>query len=486
MKRLAVLLSAVLIIMNTSVLAANESNKAETEVQTSVEYDAYELISGYIADMYIDDSYTTDDIMKIGLSEYLKANGDEALVGLLKSALHSLDNYSDFYTREEYLEYTNSLNKTFYGLGVNLHQAGEYVEIQGFVEENSLAEKSGFRVGDKIIKVDGIDVVGNSINEVRNLVVGELGTTVVLTVLRNGEMLDITGTRTAVNNSTVSGGVLKDDIGYMKIASFSSGTADEFKEISGVLKEQGVKRLILDLRNNPGGHVSAAVDIANELVPEGKIIDVKYRDEKLNHSFYSTLKEAPFELVTLVNGSTASSAEILASAIQDSGAGILMGEQTYGKAVIQSSYSLNNGMVMKLTIGQYITRNGNEIGHIGLEPDIAVKNSTERVDTSSYTKFDFLTPVSVGANGQNVTAAKERLYAMNYFIGNMSNNVFNTDLKEAVKAFQRDNGLTDSGVLDIPTQVRLKEVFEKLETVIDIQLDRAYEYFGGNAEDLHK
>lgn len=486
MKRLAVLLSAVLIIMNTSVLAANESNKAETEVQTSVEYDAYELISGYIADMYIDDSYTTDDIMKIGLSEYLKANGDEALVGLLKSALHSLDNYSDFYTREEYLEYTNSLNKTFYGLGVNLHQAGEYVEIQGFVEENSLAEKSGFRVRDKIIKVDGIDVVGNSINEVRNLVVGELGTTVVLTVLRNGEMLDITGTRTAVNNSTVSGGVLKDDIGYMKIASFSSGTADEFKEISGVLKEQGVKRLILDLRNNPGGHVSAAVDIANALVPEGKIIDVKYRDEKLNHSFYSTLKETPFELVTLVNGSTASSAEILASAIQDSGAGILMGEQTYGKAVIQSSYSLNNGMVMKLTIGQYITRNGNEIGHIGLEPDIAVKNSTERIDTSSYTKFDFLTPVSVGANGQNVTAAKERLYVMNYFIGNMSNNVFNTDLKEAVKAFQRDNGLTDSGILDIPTQVRLKEVFEKLETVIDIQLDRAYEYFGGNAEDLHK
>ena len=485
MKKVIALLTAIFIMSQATVFAASSTVDNKPDIEGSVEYDAYELIAGYIADMYIDDSYSAEDIMKIGLSEYLKENGDEALVGLLKAALHSMDNYSDFYTREEYREYINNLNKTFYGLGVNLRQAGEYVQIQGFVEENSLAERSGFRIDDKIVKVDGINVVGYSVTEVRNLVIGELGTTVLITVLRDGNEIDITGTRTSVNTSTVSGGVLKGNIGYVKILSFSNGTAAEFKEICSVLNEQGVKKLILDLRDNPGGHVSAAVDIAKEIVPEGKIIDVRYRDEKLNHSFVSTLKNPPYEIIALVNSQTASASEILASAIQDSGVGVLLGEQTFGKAVIQSSYALNNGMVLKLTVGQYITRNGNEIGHIGLEPDVTVKNGTKKIDTSSYTRFDFLNPVSLGSSGQNVTAAKERLYLMDYFIGNLNNDVFNVDLKDAIKEFQRDNDLVDSGVLDIPTQIKLKEKFENIETVIDIQMEKAYESFGGNIDDLY-
>lgn len=161
-----------------------------------------------------------------------------------------------------------------------------------------------------------------------------------------------------------------------------------------------------------------------------------------------------------------------------------MGVDTYGKAVIQSPYYLNNGMVLKLTIGQYITRNGYEINKIGLAPDETVENSKKKIDTTLYTKFDFLTPVSLGSSGQNVTAAKERLSVMNYFAGNLQNDVFNVDLKEAIAAFQRDNGLTDSGVLDVPTQIKLKEVFENLDTIVDTQMRVAYKYFGGNPDDL--
>lgn len=455
------------------------------EIPTSVTYQAYEQIAGYIADRYLDDSYTAEDIMKIGLSSYLAELGDDALVPLLKSALQSLDNYSDFYTYDEYVEYNNELNKTFYGLGINMRQAGEYVEIIDFVEENSLAEKSGFRIGDKITKVDGINVVGSSMTEVRNLIVGELGTTVLVTVERDGREVEITGTRTAVNNSTVSGGILEGNVGYIKIASFSNSTADEFKEIEETLKESGVTKLILDLRNNPGGLVSSATDIAAEIIPAGTIVDVKYRDETLNYTYSSELKRAPFKIVALVNNNTASSAEILASSIQDSGAGILMGEQTYGKAVIQSVYSLRNGMVFKLTIGQYITRNGNEIDHIGLTPNKEVSNYTKKIDTTGYTKFDFLTPVSVGGSGTNVMAAKERLSIMNYYIGNLGNDVFNTDLADAIKQFQRDHNLTDTGTLDIPTQIKLKDVFSTLETTVDIQMQEAYKYFGGNIDDLY-
>ena len=465
--------------------ATPDTAKIENDIETSIQYQAYEQIAQYIADRYLDASYTAEDIMKLGLSEYLGENGDTALVALLKAALQSLDDYSDFYTYDEYVEYNNTLNRTFYGLGIVMQQDGEYVTISEFVDENSLAEQSGFKIGDKIVKVDGISVVGLSMTEVRNLIVGELGTTVPIVVLRDGQEVEIIGTRTAVNNSTVSGGILEGDVGYIKIASFSSGTADEFEEIKKSLLEAGVSKLILDLRNNPGGLVSAATKIAEGIIPQGKIVDVKYRDSSLDYTYTSELENAPFKIVALVNGNTASSAEILSSAIQDSGAGILLGEQTFGKAVIQSVYSLRNGMVFKLTIGQYITRNGNEIDHVGLTPDMEVSNYTKKIDTTGYTKFDFLHTASVGSNGTNVSAAKERLSIMGYYIGNMTNNVFNTDLADAVKAFQKEHELTDSGVLDIPTQIRIKQIFEELETTVDIQMQEAYKYFGGNVDNLY-
>lgn len=495
MRKFIAIFAVVLIMLQQTALAQNDltdnsvavsrTAAQKEEFQPSVGYEAYEKLAEYIAGKYLDDSYTAEDIMMRGLSEYLGQMGDDALVPMLKGALQSMDEYSDFYTKSEFIEYNNNLNKTFYGLGVMLEQSGEYVMITGFSEENSLAEKSGFRIGDKIVKVDGINVVGNSVAEVKNLVVGEIGTTVIVTVLRDDKNIEITGTRTAVNSTTVSGGILDNGVGYIKIASFSSNSSKEFSEVSQTLKNEGVTELILDLRNNPGGLVSSAVDIAQQIIPKGKIVDVKYRDASLNHTYYSQLDKAPFNMVVLVNGNTASSSEILASAIQDSGAGILLGEQTYGKAVIQSSYMLNNGMVFKLTIGKYITRNGQEIANVGLTPDIEVENYTKRIDTTGYTKFDFLTPTSVGDSGTNVTAAKERLAIMNYYIGNLENDVYNTDLKESIKEFQKDNNLTDTGVLDVPTQIRMKEVFEKLETEVDMQMRAAYEHFGGNSDDLY-
>ncbi|MBQ3426858.1 MAG: PDZ domain-containing protein [Clostridia bacterium] len=476
----------------SEVVAAAKATETPTEepdkgreITESIEYQAYEQIAGYIAERYFDDTYTAEDIMKLGLSEYLAENGDEALVAILKKAMQALDDYSDFFTSEEYREYNDDLNKTFYGLGIIMRQNGEYVEIEGFVEENGLAQQSGFMEGDRIVKVDGVSVVGNSITEVRNLIVGELGTTTQITVERDGVELEITGTRTAVNSSTVSGGVLEGNIGYVKIASFSTGTASEFEEVVEKLKSENVKNVILDLRNNPGGLVSAATKIASLIVPKGKIVDVKYRDSSMDYTYYSELENTPFNLLVLVNDKTASSAEILASAIQDSGAGKLLGEQTFGKAVIQSVYSLRNGMVFKLTIGQYITRNGNEIDHIGLTPDIEVSNYTKKIDTTEYAKFDFLTPVSVGGSGGNVIAAKERLSVMEYFIGNLGNDVFNTDLEDAIREFQRDNGLADSGALDIPTQIKLKQIFEMLETTVDVQMQEAYKRFGGNENNLY-
>ena len=139
MKRLLAILLALCFFPATTVFAADEVITETEKFEQSVEYQAYEQIAGYIADMYLDDSYTAQDIMELGLSEYLGKMGDEALVQLLKGALQSLDEYSDFYTRSEYIEYNNALNKTFYGLGIQLQQMGEYVQIVDFVEETGLA-----------------------------------------------------------------------------------------------------------------------------------------------------------------------------------------------------------------------------------------------------------------------------------------------------------------------------------------------------------
>lgn len=454
----------------------------EEHTENSGEYTAFEQIAKYVSERYIDDSYTKEEIMQRGLSSFLE-NNDKALVELLKSTLSSMDNYSEFYTAEEYREYQDALNHTFYGIGIKMKQTDkDYVEIDGFTNDNSEAEKAGMKIGDKICAVDGEDVKGLPLDKVRERIIGKEGTTVSITVIRADREINFTVKRMAVKSATVGTSLLEGGIGYIQIISFSADTAKEFSEALDLMRENEVTKIILDLRNNGGGLVSAAVSIAEMIVPRGKIIDVKYRDSKYNTTYNSRLDKKEFDFAVLVNANTASSSEILASAVQDSQAGILIGEPTYGKAVIQNPYPLTNGMVFKLTVGQYITRNGKEINNIGLVPDKAVENTAEKIDDSEYTKFDFQTRAAFGYSHSNAKAAKERLYMLGFYTGSVESDVFDEALKTAVKDFQKANNLLSYGVLDIPTQKRINEEFLNLETVVDDQFSAAMEYFGGSIE----
>ncbi len=466
-------------------ITENDAPEEEEAKEYSKNYKAYELLAGYIQEYYIDDSLDKEEVMKQGISDYLDEN-DEALWGMLKAMFQSLDPWSEFFTGDEYRDYENGVNRTFYGIGIGIKENDGYIEITGFSEENSLAEQTGFKIGDKIVAVDGEDCVGKPLSDVRSLIVGDLGTTVNITVLRDGEYIDLVATRTEVRTATATGVIFEGNIGYMKIASFGDTTAAEVAEILDRFKEKGVEKYILDLRNNGGGKLDAAVEIAQMMVPKGKIIDVVYRNEENNTSYYSERTTKDFEMVTLVNGNTASSSEVLASAIQDSGAGRLVGETTYGKAVIQNVFPLSNGMFFKLTIGEYKTRNGRSINYVGLEPDEYVKNYNQAIDATQYAKFDFRTRNSVGDFAPNVLAAKEKLGMLGYYSGNSENNVFSTELKNAVEKFQTEVGLAPSGVLDVATQVKLEENFEALKTVVDVQLETAYEMLGGDPEKLYK
>lgn len=487
MKRLTAFILSAFMLFGSAAYAAPEPTA--TPYPYSGEYGAYERIAEYVSELYLDDSYTKEKVMIGGVAELLSDlldNNEELLVEVLKKAFENLDDYSEFYTAEEYKQFSDQLNNTFYGIGVTMRQEGnDYVEITGFAESSDNAEKAGFKIGDKISKVNGQDVTGLTMSEVRSLIIGEEGTKVNITVLRDGKEISLTATRVAINSATVSDGILEGNIGYIQISTFGTDTAEEFSKSLDYMRENKVKKIILDLRNNGGGLVSAAISIAQDIVPKGKIVDVKFRQSVYDMTYTSNLSKKEFDFVVLVNDNTASASEILSSAIQDSGAGKLLGIQTFGKAVIQNTYPLDNGSVFKLTTGQYITRNGKEINHIGLTPDIKVENEYTDIDLSSYAQFDYKTRSALGAKNENVQAAKERLSMLGFYSGNIDD-VFDSGLRESVSGFQKANQLFSYGVLDVPTEELIEDYASQLKIMDDKQLEAAYKYFGGKVENLYK
>lgn len=460
-----------------SLLLGTSSAFAENE--TSDRYNVFEQVAGYISTYYIDESLTDQQIMNNAVSEYLK-DDDEKLVGLLKSMLSALDPYCEFFTAEEYRSFVNDLNRTFYGIGVRIEFIDNYVMVAGFTS-GSGAETAGIEVGDKISKVNGENMYGKNTTYVRNAIVGELGTEVEITVLRGNNEITYKVVRGEVNEDTVNYIKISDKVAYISVIDMSDNTPQEFKAALENADKDGIKNIILDLRNNGGGYLSCAVDMASLVVPKGVIVDTIYRQPFMNQTYYSNLKSCKYNFNVLVNEYTASAAEIFASAVQDSGVGKIIGVNTFGKGIIQSSFPLSNGSVFKLTVGHYVTRNGKEINGVGLTPDVEVKNEAVTINLSEYTPFTFKNKWHIGSADTNVYAAKEKLYYLGYYEGAV-NEVFDETLKDAISLFQDDQDLYPYGVLDITTQSRIDKEFSKIEIVNDDQLNKAYELFTGEKQ----
>ncbi len=444
-------------------------------------YDIFERLSSFAANLYIDETVTTEDVMQEALRAVL-ADRPELVNELIKAGFQSLDEYSEYYTAEEYELFRKNMEHIVYGIGVIIQQIDDYVTVMSVVPGGG-AEGAGVMAGDKISKVNGVDAKNLSVDKVQDMVVGELGTKVTVTFLREGMEFDREIVRQEVRGTTVAGEILEGKIGYIVITNFAENTAAEFSELLWEFDAAGVTDIILDLRNNPGGYLGSAVDIAMQIVPEGVIVSTVYREEINNESFRSNLKEKKYDFCVLINENTASAAEVLASALSESGAGILVGEQSYGKGVIQSMFQMTDGTAFKVTTGKYFTRNGNDINGGGIEPDEYVENEIRLIDLTRYKTFDYKTKQSVGHTSQNVQAAKERLKILGYYFGNV-NDSFDEALAVAITDFQADNELYPYGVLDISTQVKIENTFYKIREEVDSQLIYAYKYFGGNREAL--
>lgn len=443
-------------------------------------YDYFIKLITSAAQLYIDEDISADELIENALKKAVDEN-PEILDKLLKAGFSSLDEYSEYYTPEEFQEYINNINHTFYGIGVVIQKKGDYIEITNCMDDGS-AYAAGVKAGDKIIRVDGTDAVRKTIDEVQSMVTGELDTEVAVTVLREDKELTFNLKRRPVSNMTVSWTIFEGNIGYIRIINFAEKTDSEFADVLKEMDKEGVTDIILDLRSNPGGYLISAVNIAKLIVPEGIIVQTMYRQEEKNETFYSDIKETKYKFNVLVDQNTASAAEILAGAMQDSGVGTLIGETTYGKAVIQEMYRLKDG-AFKITTGHYLTRDGHEINKKGIEPDEYIINTKRRVDMSKYTPFDYKIKWKVGESSTSVQAAKERLQGLGYYTGTVDE-YFDEELEKAVTDFQAASELYPYGVLDISTQVRIENEFYKTEEIADNQFEKAYTMFGGKIEDL--
>lgn len=297
--------------------------------------------------------------------------------GLIKGYMESLDDpYSVYYTAEEYAEFMEDTGGEYVGVGIQVSQSIDTKVITVTKVFNGPAKEAGILPEDVIVEVNGEDITEQDIDPVIDKIKGVEGTEVTITVYRSsdGEDHEYTMPRQKVVNPTVDYKMLEDKIGYVEVLSFYEVTAEQYIAAVEDLKKQGMKGLIVDLRNNGGGLLDIAVEMLDYMLPEGKIVYTEDKEGNIIEEHNSSDKEK-FELplVLLVNGYSASASEIFAGAIKDHGIGTLVGTNTFGKGIVQRMFPLEDGSAIKLTIAKYFTPNGNDIHEVGIKPDIEVE-----------------------------------------------------------------------------------------------------------------
>lgn len=299
------------------------------------------------------------------------------------------DPYAAYYTEEEYQSLLDSSNGSYCGIGAMFSQnmvTGVITVVK--VYEGFPAMEAGMAPGDILYAVEDEEATGQDLTKLVSSIKGEEGTTVHLTMLREGEAdyLEMDVERRPIEIPTVESELLADQIGYIGVSEFDIVTSQQFIAAVEDLKEQGMKGLIIDLRDNGGGVVRAVSEMADYMLPEGLIV---YTEDKYgNRSEARSDAEHAFDLplVVLVNGNSASASEIFAGAIQDYGIGKIVGTQTYGKGIVQQPFVLSDGTAIKLTISKYYTPNGNDIHGKGITPDVEVELSEELKGKAVITK----------------------------------------------------------------------------------------------------
>ncbi len=296
--------------------------------------------------------------------------------GAIKGYIEGLDDpYTEYISKEDMKDYLEDTMGNFVGIGIYMVKDTESNKIQVLAPiKNSPAQKAGILPGDLIISVDDVTYSADDMSVVASKIKGEEGSTVKLEILRGTETKKFELKRESIRVNPVEGKVLENNIGYIEFSSFDEDTAKEFKAKFEELQKQNIKSLIIDLRNNGGGIVDEALEIADYIVEKDKVL--LYEVDKNNNQEEKKSENDPIinmPIIVLTNENTASSSEILAGALKDLGKAKIVGTKTYGKGVIQQVLTLPDGSGLKITSEKYLTPSKTEINKVGIEPDEKVE-----------------------------------------------------------------------------------------------------------------
>ncbi len=477
---ITVLLAVVLIFMPLTVLAA-EGNGAYVKA-------AYDMINN----MY-------------------KGNIDNAEVyeKIIKNMFNSLDEYTEYYDLEQAEILFQRLENSVDGIGVMMTDISGGITIVEFLD-SSPARDAGLMTGDIIVSVDGLNVAGMTAEQASKYIKGQAGTSVKIGVKRGAgtEILFYNIVRASIKISPVIYKIIDGNIAYIKITTFSFNADVDFDAVMNIVNNMGIKKIILDLRNNGGGSVQAAVNVAKHFIPEGIITTLDFEDENAQDIVYtSSLKENPYDLVVLINEFTASSSELVAGAVRDTLCGYVIGERTYGKSVFQQIFPiidyeafeicyeatgiplinyydlLGYGIYVpeqyimgyvKMTVGEYLTPIGRKINNVGVRPMKLILNQKiiNDVYIEGLSELYCIRAYNRGDSGSEILRAKYILKALGYYT-TIENDVMDQIMIDALKRYCNDKGLTVSDTFDIQTQKTINKELTDIQYKADKQFLKA-------------
>ena len=317
-------------------------------------------------------------------TRYFRPVSDETLFqGAIKGMASSLgDTYSFYLTGDVYKSFMEQTTATFGGVGIIIGEdkQGDFYILAVF--KKGAAHEAGIQPGGKLVAVDGKKLHGMEPILAANLVRGKVGTAVTLTIEENGKVKDYKMHRSDVVLPTVSDQMVSGDIGYIHIYKFATHTGEEFKEALRDVKAKGARKLIIDVRMNPGGLITSVVDVADQILTRGPVVSYQAKNGT-KQTFDIDGISKPMPMVILIDRNSASASEILAGAVQDKKEGLVMGEKSFGKGTIQSVEELSDGTALKISIAQYLTAGGRKIDKIGIKPDVAVQQTGTPFDMNS-------------------------------------------------------------------------------------------------------
>ncbi|ACB85759.1 S41 family peptidase [Natranaerobius thermophilus] len=421
-----------------------------------------------------------EDVLGILENKYLEeVDRGELMEGALEGMLETLDDpQTNYLTPRDYQDLMVRTEGSYGGIGIEVFMDEDYVTIVAPIS-GTPGEEKGLRSGDRIISIDGDDIVGIDLQDAVDKMRGEPGSTVEIEIERPGldENMEFEITRQDIEIETVNHEMKENDLGYIEITNFSQTTGEEFSEAITELEQGDMEGLVLDLRDNPGGLLNAAIEVGQEIVPAGPIVHVVGRQDTLEtHESFGDGVDYP--MVVLVNQNSASASEILAGALQDTETATIAGSTTFGKASVQNVEPLAHGGALQYTMAKYQTPDGRDIHEEGLNPDVEI----DPPKILELTRQPISTDLSMGDEGEEVETLQSILKELDYFTEEVTGE-FDEHTRDALEKFQQARGISATGEMEDMVirefhdmiEEYLEEDDEKLERGLEILLEKVTE-----------